>query len=115
MTEHAQARARRKKIRQVIGLIASGILHTCLLLVLVFAAWQLLLSYRGKQLEVARKQSEVTQMAAQISELSARNEGLKRDVAFLKTDDGIEKIAREKLDMIKPREVTFQVVLPPEK
>ncbi len=113
MTEHAQARARRRKIKQVIGMIASGILHTCLLVVLVASAWQLLLSYRDKQREVARKQTEVTQMAAEIAELSARNEGLKRDVAFLKTDDGIEKVAREKLDMVKPREVTFQVVLPP--
>ena len=114
MTEHVQARARSRKIRQVLSMIASGILHCCLLAVLILSAWQLLLTYRDKEKEVARKQAEVTAMASTIDGLEARNHDLRRDVAFLKTDAGLEKVAREKLDMVKPREVTFQVVLPPE-
>ncbi|MHB2020438.1 MAG: hypothetical protein ACYCW6_26175, partial [Candidatus Xenobia bacterium] len=89
MTEHAVARARRRKVRHILGMIASGILHCCLIAVLILSAWQLLLTYRDKEKEVAHKQAEVDRMSHTITGLEARNQELKHDVAFLKTDAGL--------------------------
>ncbi len=95
------------------SILGNTLLHGFLLAVLVLAGLQVIAQVKAKQQEVARKRAEVERVQREIAVLQERNQQLKYNVQYLKTDDGIEKIAREKLDLVKPGEVTFQVIPPP--
>ena len=49
----------------------------------------------------------------EIDELQERNEELLRQREFLRTDEYIERIAREELDLVKPGETSIVVITPP--
>jgi cell division protein FtsB len=89
-------------------------LHSFLLTVLVGAGFLLVQRVQAREHDVAAKQAEVDQLQHELALVDAKNQQLKYNIRYLKTDDGVEKVAREKLDLVKPGEVTFQVIPPSE-
>lgn len=63
-----------------------------------------------KQRELEERQVEMVRLQAEISIAEFNNAQLKAQVAHLGTDAGAEEIAREKLGLVKPGEVSFVVL-----
>lgn len=63
-----------------------------------------------KQKELEERQAEMVRLQAEISIAEFNNAQLKAQVAHLGTDAGAEEIAREKLGLVKPGEVSFVVL-----
>lgn len=63
-----------------------------------------------KQRELEERQLELVKLKSEISLAEYSNSQLKAQVAYLSTDAGAEEVAREKLGLIKPGEVSFVVL-----
>ena len=63
-----------------------------------------------KQRELEDRQKELIKLKSDISLAEYSNSQLKAQVAYLATDAGAEEVAREKLGLIKPGEVSFVVL-----
>ncbi len=63
------------------------------------------------RLQVLRMGYEITHHAQSIKTMSAYNEELRGEVARLKNPDRIERIAREKLDMVFPGPDQVRIIL----
>lgn len=59
------------------------------------------------------KEAEVEKARTDLARVVAYNEGLKSQVRFLQTREGVEKVAREKLGLIRPNETTYIVINAP--
>lgn len=66
-----------------------------------------------KQVEFEDKQAELQKVQADIYRAQIRNRHLDAQMRHLKTDSGVEEIAREKLGLVSPGEMAFVVVPPP--
>lgn len=71
-------------------------------LVLVFVGF-----YTSQSGYMARQQAQIALLEAQRDEIVAENAMLERKIAFSKTDEYIERTAREDLGLLKPGEVRF--------
>lgn len=78
---------------------------------LVFYAFNA--AYKQKKLEYKEKLTQVSQLEQEITKLEKENKELKREINYLNTNEGVEAIAREKLGLIKPKEIAFVVVSSP--
>lgn len=66
-----------------------------------------------RQAEFEAKLVELDQVNEQLSDLDFHNTQLAERVELLKTDSGIEEVAREKLGLVKKGELAYAVVPPP--
>lgn len=64
-----------------------------------------------RQAEYEKKIVELAQLRTSISEAEYANQQLKTRVSYLKTPQGVEEIARDKLGLVMPGELSF-VILP---
>ena len=76
-----------------------------------------LLAYFGvssvnRALDTYSLQRASDDVRVEIDELQERNEELLRQREFLKTDEYVERIAREELDLVKPGETSIVVITP---
>jgi cell division protein DivIC len=103
---------RKKKSR-----ISQGARHSMMSLVLVcvFAASGFALHKvcSNRQAQFEGKLAELDVVIEEVEALENHNERLRERVRLLKTDAGVEEVAREKLGLVKPGELAFAVVPPP--
>lgn len=65
--------------------------------------------YLDQYIEIRKLEQKLEQERAKVVEAQDEIERLTRELEFMKTDEGTEKVAREKLRMVKPDEV---IVIP---
>ncbi|GEM_PF-1921844 len=65
--------------------------------------------FQQQRLVCRGKQAELRQVEEQIRELQAQNALLQRQQARLRTPQGMEEVAREKLGMVRPGEIAYVV------
>jgi len=75
----------------------------------LFILLLLYLSYNlvNQQQLIERKYSELAEVEAKIAAETKRSEDLKREWNTLMSDESLERIAREKLGMVKPGERVY--------
>jgi len=66
--------------------------------------------YLGKRLTYMEKVAERKRLTQEIQKIEEQNQQLKEREAFLKTRQGVESVARDKLGLTRPGEITFIVV-----
>jgi len=64
--------------------------------------------------QIMEANQNVTRARERLAALEAENDELQADVEALDTDTDIEKLAREKLGYVRPGEVAYVVLDPPE-
>jgi cell division protein FtsB len=84
-----------------------------LLVVLGAVGYNLFFVCQLKQQEYEEKQADLDHVLDDIHRCEIRNKQLEAYVKHLKTDSGVEEIAREKLGLVSPGEMAFVVVPPP--
>ncbi|MBR0518667.1 septum formation initiator family protein [bacterium] len=67
-------------------------------------------SYMVKSAEYNAKLAEIKILQQEKEKLEEENEILQSKIEYLKTEKGIESVAREKLGLVKPSEIAFIVV-----
>ncbi|MCZ6567056.1 MAG: septum formation initiator family protein [Actinobacteria bacterium] len=85
-------------------------LATLLFLVMGAAFLTQVVPYR----QILDSQRQVSSARAQLAALEVDNELLAADIAALETDEEVEKLAREKLGYVRPGEIAYVVLDPPE-
>lgn len=65
--------------------------------------------YLEKKLEYIEKAGEEKRLRQEVSKLEKESEKLKKTRENLKSKSGVEKVARNKLGMTKPKEIPFVV------
>lgn len=103
---------RKKKSR-----LSQGVRHSLmsLFLVCVFTGFGFAIHKvcSNRQAQFEAKLAELDVVIEEVENLERQNDNLRNKVALLKTDAGIEEVAREKLGLIKEGELAFSVVPPP--
>ena len=99
--------SRREKMLEIARLVGANVLFTAFVLVV---AYLLYYAYAEKRHETDLKRQEVAEAQLDLDRTLAVNQSLKRQSEFLRTEEGVEKVAREKLGLIKPHESTYVVV-----
>jgi len=66
-----------------------------------------------RQEQFENKLAELDRVKDEVVILGLHNERLRGQVELLKTDTGIEEVAREKLGLVKPGELAYAIVPPP--
>lgn len=69
--------------------------------------------YSMKKMEYGDKITQRVRIEQEIASLQAEDRQLKQQIAFLRTNEGVEQVAREKLGFIKPKEIAFVVISTP--
>lgn len=95
------------------GTPAVSLTGLVLLLLLGVVGYQLFLVCQSKQVEYEAKLDEVAQARRDNVRLEQNNRRLQALTEYLKTNEGVEEIARDKLGLVRPGEVAFVVVPPP--
>ena len=67
-------------------------------------------SYMVKSAEYNAKLAEIKILQQEKEKLEEENEILQSKIEYLKTEKGVESVAREKLGLVKPSEIAFVVV-----
>ena len=67
-------------------------------------------SYMVKSAEYNAKLAEIKILQQEKEKLEEENEILQGKIEYLKTEKGVESVAREKLGLVKPSEIAFVVV-----
>jgi cell division protein FtsB len=73
-------------------------------------AYGFLYTYQVWRQETAFKLQEVEQMRRQVAQVQAQNDHLKSHIGFMQTPQGVEKVAREQLGLVRPNETTYIVI-----
>jgi cell division protein FtsL len=76
-----------------------------IVLTLLLAVWTV---YPVLRLQY-QQQREVRSLETELAELKTRNEDLREQVEQLKTPEGVERVARESLGLVKPGEQAYVV------
>jgi cell division protein FtsB len=86
-----------------------------LVLVCVFTAFGFALHKvcSDRQAQFEAKLAELDVVKEEVETIAIHNDRLRERVTLLKTDAGVEEVAREKLGLVKPGELAFAVVPPP--
>jgi cell division protein FtsB len=110
MNQTASAGARSRAPQMKASLVACGL--TLLFSVFGLGLYSLCID---RQAHFEDKLVELDALKADRRKLLSHNERMRDRVAYLKTDAGVEEIAREKLGLIRPGELAYAVVpAPPE-
>lgn len=70
------------------------------------------LFFNKKGVEYRQKKEEIVKLQDQIIKLQQEKASMFKKAFFLNTKEGIEKIAREKIGLVKPNELAFVIVSP---
>lgn len=89
-----QNKKRKKPIR---------IRHIIIFLVVVNIAYTLIAQY----ITIRKSKAQEAQIKAQIEQTKEENRRLKEELELMQSDEYMEKLARERLGLIKPGEVSF--------
>ena len=100
------------RMKTFLRVTAAVLGHMVLMAIVGVSAWLLLFGYHEKQAAVAEKRRELARVQQQVDRDVETNEGLQRNIQYLNTDAGVEKVARERLDLMKPGETLFRVTTP---
>lgn len=79
----------------------------------LIVGYVLLVIYETKQQETWQKKQDVESARTQLQRDVTINEALRRHIAFLKTEAGVEKVARDRLGLVRPNESSYVVVNAP--
>ena len=106
--------SKRRKKKSRLSLRARHSLMS-LTLVLVFTAFGfgLFKVCSDRQAQFEAKLAELDEVNAEVTALETHNDRLRQRVELLKTEAGIEEVAREKLGLVKEGELAYAVVPPP--
>lgn len=104
---HDTRRGGHERALDVLRTIAINLLFTLLIAVV---GYSLVVTYKLKQEETAMKRQDVEQARLQLARDIEKNDELTQEIHFLRTGEGVEKVAREQLGLIRPHEVTYVVV-----
>ncbi len=74
-----------------------------LIIVIIIFAFKLVSNIR----KVNKMESELNNLQQQVQEELERNKELKKEIERVKSDDYIEKVARDELGLVKPGEILF--------
>ena len=66
--------------------------------------------FSSKYASILELKGSIRQMKTEIKTLQKENQLLVKKIELLKTDQYIEKIAREQLDLIKPNEILYKAI-----
>lgn len=80
------------------------------LLVAVFVLY-MTVSYATGFIQIWRVKNEIARVRAQIEAIEAHNQALREELAYLQSDEYIEKVAREELGLVMPGE-TAVIIAP---
>ncbi|NLK08581.1 MAG: septum formation initiator family protein [Firmicutes bacterium] len=61
---------------------------------------------------IIRLQSKVTRIQREIVAFEQRNDAIREEIEHMQSDEYIERVAREKLGLVKPGEVIYKPVRP---
>lgn len=102
----AERDGERKKPREIdIGPLIF-LLFLCVLIPLGFKYYN---AFHERRSEYTAKQEEEKKLQKKIAEMESKINEMKETKKHLETDAGVEEVARNKLGMIKPREIPFVV------
>lgn len=87
--------------------------HVAIFAAIFFIFYSISVCYSQKKMEYREKIAQKSQLEQDIGALERENGGLRNRIAFLNTSEGVELIAREKLGLIKPKEIAFVVISTP--
>lgn len=82
-------------------------------LAVLLIGYSLIVTYQEKRRETILKQQEVERMRHDLARVVAQNDDLRGQIRFLQTEEGVEKVARERLGLIRPNETTYIVINAP--
>ncbi|QUL97796.1 MAG: septum formation initiator family protein [Candidatus Fermentithermobacillus carboniphilus] len=74
-----------------------------------FVGLALFISLAVRQTEVLSAKKRLKALQEEIRYYSAQNSALEKQIEILKSDEHIEKVAREKLGLVRPGEVQYVV------
>lgn len=69
-------------------------------------------SYLLGFVQILRMQNEIERVRAEIEAVEAQNQQLREELAYLQSDEYIEKVAREELGLVMPGETAVIVATP---
>ena len=69
-------------------------------------------SYVSGFVQIWRMQSEIDRVRAEIEAVEAQNQELREELAYLQSNEYIEKVAREELGLVMPGETAVIVATP---
>jgi len=69
-------------------------------------------SYVTNFVQIWRIEQQIRRIEEEISRAEARNEELRRELAYLQSDEYIERIAREELGLVRPGETAVIIATP---
>lgn len=99
--------SRREKMLELARVVTLNVVFTVLVLVV---GYYLYLTLEEKKQETDLKRQEVAEARLDLDRTVAVNQSLKHQADFLRTEQGVEKVAREKLGLVKPHEASYVVV-----
>lgn len=91
----------------------SSILSLSLVLIFTVFGFVIFNVCSDRQAQFEAKLAELDEVNHRVHELNFVNTRLEERVVLLKTDLGVEEVAREKLGLVKPGELAYAVVPPP--
>jgi len=107
---HQINEARRGQHERVVDILRTVFINLVFTALVIVVGYSLVITYKLKHEETNRKKMEVEVAREQLARDVDINDQLKREAHFLRTADGVEKVAREQLGLIKPHETTYVVV-----
>lgn len=81
-------------------------------LVAAFMAGYVLLAYWHGYARITAVRRQIEDVRHQLAALEARNRQLRATVAWLSSDEYVERVAREKLGLVRPGETRFVLTQP---
>lgn len=100
-------------VNKLSGAFKPTFIHIMIIATIFFIFYAISVCYSQKKIEYREKQAQQRQIEQEIVEIRQENGGLRNEIGFLKTSEGVEEIAREKLGLIKPKEIAFVVISTP--
>lgn len=104
---------KRSKRRELPSRLRSSLLSLSLVLILTVFGIGLFKICTDKQANFENKIAELEQVRAEFAALNVHNARMRDRVEFLRTNEGVEEIAREKLGLVRPGELAYSVIPPP--
>lgn len=108
--DYSEPRTSSERISEILRSVVINLLFTALV---VLVGYILVVTYQLKRLETRQKKHEVDVARAQLLRDVKKNEEFRHEVRFLRTAEGVETVAREKLGLILPGETSYVVVNAP--
>lgn len=101
---------KQKKDRNLVKFKRFLILLIFATIIAFFSSFFFIKYYMVKSSEYHVRVSEIKNLEKEIEQLKEEKTILEKKIEYLKTDNGVESVAREKLGLVKPSEIAFVVV-----